>query len=581
MRRLILAITCLTLLTGLITTADCHAATAWIGGRLTNCPCSTVTINQSVVALDSSGTFHVQLALDDPALITFVYTHSQQFFFADGDTLDIQVNCGDSNLGEMKLFGNRLAENSVYMMLSEAILTQQDEITKTYRTLFALPEREFASDIDKRRASLGSLLDSKIGLYKVLHPDFVAIARARILFHCAGIRRAYPSLHRDLTGQPGYEPDPSFYDYLRELDFNRPALLDLTEYAEFTNQYISDQVDAELAHDKALAHADNQRLIAAQRVIDRTFRQPTVRCYWMYSILANQLSNFDAKGIDTVFADYDRECRATNAYQEISSGIWAERSRSSRHQVYVYKTVDGITLDAHVYDGDSTTLKTNRPAIVLLHGGGWSVGSPLWCERLAQGWAEEGIVAIAGQYRLADRHGSTPIESMRDAKSLIRWVRRYSDSLGIDPNRIAAYGWSAGGHLLATAAMVPGFNEPGEDTTIDPSPNALLLLYAPMDLGTDTWFAKSLAGREDVHRCAPITYVRSGLPPTIIWQGTADDVVPATGAKAFADAMLAAGNRCELHLFEGRGHLFTRSTDDGREVQRLAAEFLKSLGYIE
>lgn len=581
MRRRILAFTCQTILVGIITTADSHAATAWIGGQLTNCPCSTVTINRSVVALDSTGAFHVQLALDEPALITFVYTQALQFFFADGDTLDIRVNCENSNLGEMKLFGQRLAENSVYMMLSEAILTQQEEITNDYRTLFALPERDFANDIDKRRASLDSLLDSKIELYKVLHPDFVAIAKARILFHCAGIRHAYPSLHRDLTGQAGYEPDPAFYDYISELDFNLPALLDLVEYTDFTNQYIADQVDAELAHDKVLAHADNQRLIAAQRVIDRIFRQPTVRCYWMYSILANQLSNFDAKGIDTVFADYDRECRATNAYQEIASGIWAERSRTSRHQVYVYKTDGGITLDAHVYGGDSTTPNAKRPAIVLLHGGGWSVGSPLWCERLAEGWAERGLVAIAGQYRLADRHGTTPIEAMQDAKSLIRWVRQRSDSLGIDPNRIAAYGWSAGGHLLATAAMIPGFNEPGEDSTVDPSPNALLLLYAPVDLGTDTWFAKSLAGREDVQRCAPIKYVRAGLPPTILWQGTADDVVPASGAKAFTDAMIAAGNRCELHLFEGRGHLFTRNSDDGREVQRQAEGFLKSLGYID
>ncbi len=88
-------------------------------------------------------------------------------------------------------------------------------------------------------------------------------------------------------------------------------------------------------------------------------------------------------------------------------------------------------------------------AIVLFHGGGWAMGEPAWAFSRAQHFAERGMVAIAAQYRLSDQKAITPHEAMADARAVIRWVRAHADSLGIDPKRVAAYGWSAGGHLAA------------------------------------------------------------------------------------------------------------------------------------
>ena len=70
-----------------------------------------------------------------------------------------------------------------------------------------------------------------------------------------------------------------------------------------------------------------------------------------------------------------------------------------------------------------------------------------------------GIVSIAGEYRLSDQKNITPLEAMSDVRDLIRWVRENFASLGVDPNRIAAYGVSAGGHLAVSAAVFPHANE--------------------------------------------------------------------------------------------------------------------------
>jgi acetyl esterase/lipase len=87
-------------------------------------------------------------------------------------------------------------------------------------------------------------------------------------------------------------------------------------------------------------------------------------------------------------------------------------------------------------------------------------------------------------------------------------------------------------------------------------------------------------------------HVRKGLPPTIILQGSTDSVTPLPGVKRFCDRMIAAGNVCELHVYEGFGHLFTPAgmSDSGQpkpdpatraDALAKAERFLKSLGYLK
>src|SRR5262245_37466762 len=139
-----------------------------------------------------------------------------------------------------------------------------------------------------------------------------------------------------------------------------------------------------------------------------------------------------------------------------------------------YKKVGDVTLSLNIFEPPGASAP-NRPAIVFFFGGGWTNGSPAQFEQHCRHLASRGMVAITADYRVASRHQVKPTACLADAKSAIRWVRQNAKRLGIDPQRIAAGGGSAGGHLAAATATVPGFDEPGEDTKVSAVPNALVL----------------------------------------------------------------------------------------------------------
>lgn len=214
---------------------------------------------------------------------------------------------------------------------------------------------------------------------------------------------------------------------------------------------------------------------------------------------------------------------------------------------------DGAPLEAHVFDAGPSPHP--RPAIIVFHGGGWAAGDPTWAYPRARRYAERGMVAIAAQYRLSDQADITPLDAMEDARAQIRWTRANAERLNVDPSRIAVYGWSAGGQLAAFAA------QSGDAAN---QPNALVLLSPALDLERDSWFARLLGAHGDVADFSPVRHVRAGLPPTLILQGDVDTETPLTGAQAFCAAMQAAGNVCELQVYQGFGHLFTPAGQNDR-----------------
>jgi hypothetical protein len=124
------------------------------------------------------------------------------------------------------------------------------------------------------------------------------------------------------------------------------------------------------------------------------------------------------------------------------------------------------------------------------------------------------------------------------------------------------------------------------------TPDALVLVSPAVSLQKDDWFKKILLNRVDIDSVSPDKNVREGLPPTIILQGRDDTVTPLAGVQNFADRMVAAGNYCELIIYDGVGHLFTPSSepDDGwpnpdPKIEEKAFgkvnEFLRKFGYIK
>jgi len=229
-----------------------------------------------------------------------------------------------------------------------------------------------------------------------------------------------------------------------------------------------------------------------------------------------------------------------------------------------------------------------RSAIVLFHGGGWNEGDASWMDSIATQYANLGMVAISVDYRLA-RDGTTPFDAVADARNAIRWVRQEAARLGVNPNKVAALGTSAGAHLAASAAI---FDEPwGSDSSS--VPNALVLRSPAISVATSTWFQKLSGGASQAAALSPALHVRAGLPPMILLQGEQDNVTPASDARQFCQRMQERGNTCKLKVYPEVGHLFTRNLASqeipdydaiDRSVSKDASEagisFLREHGFI-
>src|SRR5580704_10996431 len=210
--------------------------------------------------------------------------------------------------------------------------------------------------------------------------------------------------------------------------------------------------------------------------------------------------------------------------------------------VRVYKTVGALSLSAHIFYPSPRPSRTRAPAIVLFHGGGWVAGSPEWVYEAAQRYAGYGAVAIAVAYRLSDQKTVTPLDSLADARDLLRWVQRNARELGIDPHRIAAYGVSAGGQLAAALVTLEDPPEPG--TILVPS--ALVMISPAVSVAHDGWFQRLLLDKIPAADLSPDEHITKRLPPAIIFHGMSDTLVPISGVRRFCERARQHGSECEI-----------------------------------
>ena len=251
-------------------------------------------------------------------------------------------------------------------------------------------------------------------------------------------------------------------------------------------------------------------------------------------------------------------------------------------KVHQYKQVGDTKLFLHVFNPKDHRAADRRSAIVFFFGGGWNGGTPKQFDPHCRYLASRGMVAITAEYRVKSRNKTTPFECVNDGKSAIRWVRANADKLGVDPKRVAAGGGSAGGHVAAATGNCPGLEEEGENLKISSKPDVLVLFNPVYDNSSEGYGYDRVKLRWK--EISPMHNIRKGAPPTIVFLGTKDKLIPVSTAQEYEKRLVAVGTRSELHLYEGAAHGFFnqgRKGDAYPDTVIKMDDFLNSLGWIK
>lgn len=249
---------------------------------------------------------------------------------------------------------------------------------------------------------------------------------------------------------------------------------------------------------------------------------------------------------------------------------------------YVYHSTPQGDILAHVFHPEGLPT-VPRPAILFFHGGFWDTPMPTQFVPHCLHFASRGAVAIAAEYRTSSRHGTTPLESIEDARELIRWTRLNADLLHIDPDRITI-GGAAGGAYLALLATLPKEKDLPPVDGVDTHPQALLLFSSVVNTTSKSPFASKFPDAKTAKRLSPTSLVRGKLPPMLLFHGKSDRLAPFDEVDKFRRRLRWRRNNCKLLDFERADHSFFNFNVSHQHFELTvgaADRFLVDLGLLE
>lgn len=220
------------------------------------------------------------------------------------------------------------------------------------------------------------------------------------------------------------------------------------------------------------------------------------------------------------------------------------------------------------------------PAIVFFFGGGWVGGTPAQFLKQSEYLATRGMVGIRVEYRTIPKGDKgPPVVCCADAKSAMRYVRAHAAELGINPRRIAAAGGSAGGHLAAFTALVKGQDDPRDDLAVSCKPDVLVLFNPVFNNGPGQWGHERVGKR--FLEFSPAHHITKEAPPTIVFLGDADKLIPIRVLQEFEAGMKNVAARCDSHVCPNAGHGFFNCDPYFTQTLMETDKFLNSLGWLQ
>lgn len=245
----------------------------------------------------------------------------------------------------------------------------------------------------------------------------------------------------------------------------------------------------------------------------------------------------------------------------------------------VYGHKDGMALTFDVF----RPAEPNGAAILYMVSGGWVSrwAPPETTARRFTGLLDEGFTVMAV------RHGSSPRykvpEAEADVRRALRYVRLNAERLGVDPERLGAFGGSAGGHLSLMLGVVSDDGGADDDPVLATSSRvaAVVAYYPPVDLrrmvGPSDRFPALDFDPALAESISPVLYATPDDPPTLLIHGDADTLVPVATSHRMLEALQGAGVESELIVIPGGDHGFRQPEDRARADAAMVAWFARRL----
>ena len=205
------------------------------------------------------------------------------------------------------------------------------------------------------------------------------------------------------------------------------------------------------------------------------------------------------------------------------------------------------------------------PGVLMIHGGAWTTGSKSHMLAHARKVVDAGYTVVAMNYRLAPKH-RFPAQ-LDDCKAAVRWMRANAEKYKIDGARIAAYGYSAGGHLACMLGVTDAEDGLEGDVPQDAPPTRVQCVVAggaPCEFRTMPkkvtvlayWLGGSRAEQPENYKLAsPTTFATGDDPPVFFFHGENDTLVPQTSPKALQASLAGQGIDCEFYVVPKKGHI--------------------------
>ena len=227
----------------------------------------------------------------------------------------------------------------------------------------------------------------------------------------------------------------------------------------------------------------------------------------------------------------------------------------------------------------------NRPAILIVHGGGWREGDRKQLRGYGILLAREGFVFLCSSYRLSTED-IWPAQ-IQDINCAIRYLRANHKELGIDPDRIGITGNSAGGHLSLMAGLKDydkNFEGEGGHNEVSSQVKAICAIYPPAKIrkieNTDPIIdayrmLMGEADQEEYNKASPLLQIKTDFPPTMLVHGSSDSVVRLEDSTDLYKKLKEENIPAELHIFSEEDHAVDSARGYGRSVATLQNLFFR------